>query len=218
MTPPRIRSDLARLATANLSDALDKLGVHAAPLDLKPITSSMRMVGQAYTVRYVPMGAVKSSSGDWLDEVDAGQVAVIDNGGRTDCTVWGDIMTSVSASRGVAGTLIAGVCRDISRCIELNYPVFSMGHFMRTGKDRVQLADTQVPVSVGGVRVDPGDWVVGDADGVVVVANAVVEDAISVAQEIAQREEHIQQLAVETGRLREARERYGYHELQRRHG
>jgi regulator of RNase E activity RraA len=210
-----LRSRLARLSTPGLSDALDTLGLDATPRAIRPMSPSMRMVGRAYTVRYVPLGAITASSGDWLDEVQPGDVAVIDNSGRTDCTVWGDIMTSVAAARGIAGTLIAGMCRDVYRCVEIGYPVFAVGNFMRTGKDRVQVADTQVAVNIGGVRVNPGDWIVGDADGAVVIPQEVVDQVVKTAEEISAKEAGIQALAVETGLLREARERFGYHELQR---
>lgn len=217
MTAAGSTADALRpFSTPTVSDALDKLGVHGMVAGLMPVAKGMKMVGPAYTVRYVPVGAVSVPSGDWLDDVSSGQVAVIDNTGRTDATVWGDIMTSVAASRGLAGTVIAGVCRDSARCEELDYPVFSVGTYMRTGKDRVQLAETGGPVNIGNVLVRPGDWLVGDRDGVVVVHQEIVDDVVRIAAEISEKESSILTFALGTATLAEARERYGYHVLQRR--
>jgi regulator of RNase E activity RraA len=96
-------------------------------------------------------------------------VIVLDNGGRDNATVWGDILTEIAQRRGIAGTVIDGVCRDVALCTSIGYPVFSKDHWMRTGKDRVQVEATNVTVNIGDARVQPGDIVRGDADGVVVI-------------------------------------------------
>ena len=79
-----------------------------------------------------------------LDDVAPGAVVVIDNGGRLDATVWGDILTWFASARGIAGTVIDGVSRDYDRAAELSYPIFSRGTYMRTGKDRVQVAAIEI--------------------------------------------------------------------------
>lgn len=206
---------LATLGTANISDAMDKIGLPASVLGITPLAPAFRLVGRAFTVRYVPAGHGTANSGDWLDDVAAGEVPVIDNEGRVDCTVWGDIMTSVAAAKGLAGTVIDGVCRDSAKPVDISYPVFSRGRFMRTGKDRVELAETGGTVSIGGVRVRRGDWVVGDADGIVIVAIDVVPDVLAIGREIVKREAMILQFALENHSLRTAREKYNYHSLQR---
>jgi 4-hydroxy-4-methyl-2-oxoglutarate aldolase len=125
-----------------------------------------RVTGQAFTVAYEPAGTERGDVGDFLDDVPAGSVVVIDNAGRTDCTVWGGIMTQIALARGVAGTVVHGVCRDVGVSLAVGYPVFSAGRFMRTGKDRVRLAAVAVPLTIASVTVVPGDLVHGDADGV----------------------------------------------------
>jgi regulator of RNase E activity RraA len=209
------RESLGALSTPTISDALDRLGVSGAASGLRPVETRMRMVGRAFTVRYVPVGPEVVASGDWLDDVSNGQVAVIDNSGRTDVTVWGDIMTTVAHSRSLAGTVINGVCRDSDTCAELNYPVFSAGTYMRTGKDRIQLAETGGVVNLAGVLVRPDDWLVGDRDGIVVVHQEVVEDVLRIGAEIVAKEKVILGHALDSGSLVQARERYGYHVLQR---
>jgi len=108
--------------------------------------------------------ALKASS-----DVPPGAVIVIDNDGRTDVTVWGGIMTEIAAVRGIAGTVINGVCRDVSASLAQNYPLFSRGRFMRTGKDRVRLAVIGKPVAISGIEIQPGTLICADADGVVAV-------------------------------------------------
>jgi len=159
----------AAVDTSHVSDALDRLGLAGQCLGLRPLDRSFRLVGRAFTVRYVPVGVERGSVGDYIDDLGPGQVVVLDNAGRLDCTVWGDLLTATAHQRGVAGTVIDGVCRDSDRSLELGYPIYSRGTWMRTGKDRVRVDGYDGPVSIGGVRVEPGDVLVGDADGVVVI-------------------------------------------------
>ena len=86
-------------------------------------------------MRYAPAdGAASGTVGDFLNDVPQGAVIVIDNDGRTDVTVWGGIMTEIASARGVAGTVINGVCRDVSACLAQSYPLFSRGRFMRPAR------------------------------------------------------------------------------------
>ncbi|QLH19718.1 RraA family protein [Streptomyces sp. Rer75] len=205
----------AALPTAALSDALDALGLPGSVLGVAPLSPTARLTGPAFTVRYEPADADKGSVGDFLDDVPAGAVVVIDNAGRTDCTVWGGIMTQTAAVRGVAGTVIHGACRDVATSVEADYPLFSSGRFMRTGKDRVRLAAVGTQLSLGGVPVAPDDLVRGDADGVVVVPAARLPEVVGLATRIERTERDIV-AAVRAGRsLRQARASFGYHLLQR---
>lgn len=205
-----------KLSAAAVSDALDRLGLHGACLGIAPLAPGCRMVGRAYTIKYLPVGAVKGTVGDYIDDVPSGGVVVLDNAGRLDCTVWGDILTSVAHKRGVAGTVIHGVCRDVARSFELRYSIFSRGKFMRTGKDRVQVDGINVPASLGDVQVRPGDILVGSDDGVVVVPKEKEEEILALAQSISEAEEKILSEALKGARLDEVRKKYKYHELQRR--
>src|SRR5688500_10810995 len=156
-----------KLPTAAISDAMDRLGIAGQALGLAPLDPKFHLAGRAFTIRYRPTGAVERGTvGDYIDDVPPGDVIVLDNAGRVDCTVWGDILTAVAHRRGVGGTVINGVCRDVSRAIGLGYPIYSRGRFMRTGKDRVEVESMGQPVSLGEVQLRPGDVLVGDADGI----------------------------------------------------
>ena len=206
----------ARLDTATLSDALDKLGIAGQCYRIKPRSGAFRMAGRAYTLLYGPAANPPGTVGDYIDDVPPGSVIVLDNGGRENATVWGDILTEIAHRRGIAGTVIDGVCRDVALCTQIGYPVFSKDHWMRTGKDRVQVEATNVTVNIGDARVQPGDIVRGDADGVVVLPKEHEGKVLDTAEEIEHAENAIRE-AVRSGmRLDEARRQFRYHQLQTR--
>jgi regulator of RNase E activity RraA len=165
---------------------------------------------------YGPSGKPSGTVGDYIDDVPAGHVVVLDNGGRENATVWGDILTWVAHQRAVAGTVIDGACRDTHLARELRYPVFSRSYSMRTGKDRVQVEAIGGPVNIGDARCEAGDLLRGDADGVLIIPKAHEHEVLTVAEEIDAVEERIRD-AVKSGlTLVDARRQHGYHSLQTR--
>ena len=216
MTDDAIRTRLAALDTPALSDALDRLGIEGQAVGIMPLDRAFTLVGRAFTVRMLPRGLSGKSVGDYIDDVGRGEVVVIDNQGRLDATVWGDILTTVARRDGVAGTVIDGVCRDIGRALELDYPVYARATTMRTGKDRVAAEAYNEPVQLAGIRVEPGDWLRGDADGVVVIPASVVDDVLAAAMEIDGVEDRIRAAVAAGGNLHEIRQNSSYHSLQSR--
>lgn len=211
-----ILSRLRALPTAAISDALDRVGTAGALHGIGPLSNGFRAVGPAFTVRYAPADDERGSVGDFLDDVQPGAVIVIDNDGRLDVTVWGGIMTEVAAVQGIAGTVINGVCRDVSASLAHGYPIFSCGRFMRTGKDRVRLVAVGEPLTLSGVDIRPGALVCADADGAVAVPAAEAERVAEMAEQIEQVEADIVAAARSGSTLRAARKQFGYHDLQRR--
>jgi regulator of RNase E activity RraA len=204
------------LDTATLSDALDRLGIVGQCHQIRPCGAAFRLAGRAFTLLYGPAAQPAGTVGDYIDDVAPGSVIVLDNGGREDVTVWGDILTEIAQRRGVAGTVIDGTNRDVALCLALNYPVYSRHTWMRTGKDRVQVEASNVPVSIGNARVAPGDILRGDADGIVVLPRAHEEALLAAAEEIHAAEERIRAAVRDGTRLDEARKRFRYHQLQTR--
>jgi 4-hydroxy-4-methyl-2-oxoglutarate aldolase len=205
-----------KLDTATISDALDKLGIAGQCLGIKPLDHKFGLAGRAFTLSYAPVGHPLGTVGDFIDDVPEGNVVVIDNGGRPDATVWGDILTFTAHKRGLGGTVIDGACRDTHLALGLGYPMYSRSYSMRTGKDRVQLEATQVIVTVGDVRVSPGDIVRGDSDGVVVIPAHREDEVLNVAEAIDAAETRIRDAIAGGMRLDEARKQQQYHMLQRR--
>lgn len=216
MTRTDLVEQLLALGVTALSDALDRLGIDGQACGIMPVVRTMRFAGPAFTIRMVPIGLSGGVVGDYIDEVEPGAVVVIDNQGIMNQTVWGDILTFVAHAKGVAGTVIDGVCRDSDRCVELDYPVFARGNTMRTGKDRTTADAYGVPVQIAGIRIDAGDWLVGDADGVVAIPADRIAEVLSIAQEIEAAEDRIRRAVSAGMRLDDARRQAGYHALQTR--
>ncbi|AZE48045.1 Demethylmenaquinone methyltransferase [Pseudomonas chlororaphis] len=205
------------LDTPGVSDALDKLGLPGQCLGVAPLDNySKVIVGPAFTVQYVSASVPPGTVGDFIEDVAPGDVVVIDNSGRTDCTVWGDIMTQYAGTRKIAATVIDGVCRDVNKALGDGYPMFSKGRFMRTGKDRVQVQSVNQPVSIGTARVCARDIVVADANGVVIVPRARAAEVAACARQIELIEADIRTLISQGKTLKEARAAMGYHSLQRK--
>lgn len=204
------------LSTAEISDALDALNLPGSALGIRPVAGPAKLFGLAFTVRFAPIDRFSPGTvGDFIDTLKAGTVAVLDNGGRLDCTVWGGILSRLAAHKGIAGTVVHGVCRDTAEADEVAYPLYAKGRFMRTGKDRVQVEAYEQPVTLGDVRVCPGDLVVGDADGVVVVPRLRIREVLTKALETRAVEDQILSAALSGMPLTEARKQFKYHTLQR---
>ena len=216
MTDDSSLTRAARLDTTSISDALDRLGIAGQCLNIKPLDHRFQLTGRAYTVLYGPAGSPPGTVGDYIDEVEAGSVIVLDNGGRENATVWGDILTWLASHKKIAGTVIDGACRDTRMSRELRYPIYSRSYSMRTGKDRVQVEGVNVPVNIGDARVNPGDLLRGDADGVLVIPAAHEEAVLTAAEEIDAVEHRIREALKEGKTLAEARKALGYHQLQTR--
>ena len=205
-----------KISLTAVSDALDRCGLHGTCLGISPVVFGFQMAGRAFTVKYHPVGAEKGTVGDFIDDVPQDHVLALDNAGRLDCTVWGDLLTLVAHRKGLAGTVIDGVCRDVKRSVEIGYPIFSRGRFMRTGKDRVEVAGVNLPVEIGGVQVRPGDMILGSDDGVLVVPRAKEAEVLSIAQSVEETEEKIRSEVLNDTPLKQARQKHGYHRLQSR--
>ncbi|MGO4812576.1 RraA family protein [Cupriavidus sp. 2MCAB6] len=217
MTDKELVALFEGLDTPGVSDAMDRLGLPGQCLDISPLDNYRKpVVGPAFTVKYVSASTPPGTVGDFIDDVQPGDIVVIDNDGRTDCTVWGDIMTQYAGARGIAGTVIDGVCRDVTKALGDGYPLFTRGRFMRTGKDRVQVESVNTPVSVGTARVCARDIVVADANGVVVIPRERAKEVAELARKIEVVESQIREHIANGKTLGEAREALGYHTLQRK--
>ena len=215
MSDDTVVEGLGGLPTATISDALDRLAIVGQCLGIAPLDPKFRLCGRAFTLRYRPTGLVdRGNVGDYIDDVAPGDIVVLDNAGRLDCTVWGDILTAVSHRRGIGGTVIHGVCRDVSRALDLGYPIFTRGRYMRTGKDRVEVESMGAPISLGEIQVRPGDILVGDADGILVVPQVRETEVFETARDIEEAEQAIERETAKGTRLDEARRQFRYHQLQ----
>ncbi|KTD61918.1 isocitrate/isopropylmalate family dehydrogenase [Legionella spiritensis] len=204
---------LQQYNSAEISDALDACGVEGALLHIKPLSPGKKLIGPAYTVQYQPYKKPVASfkqAANYIDHVPEKAVLVIDNQGRVDCTVWGDILTRVALMRRLAGTVINGAARDIKQISKSGYPLFYLDPYMRTGKNRVQKSGEQCPVTIQGVTIHPGDFIFGDDNGVLVIPVSLVDDVLDKAQNIQVTEQKIIEAVASGSTLKQARKDFHY--------
>jgi regulator of RNase E activity RraA len=205
------------LSTPQVSDALEPFGVVSGLAGIRPAVPGQKLFGTAFTVaKEINHDPNYREAAEFVDQVPAGQVVVIDNLGIETSTCWGGILTHCAKKRGLGGTVINGLNRDIDEIRVLEYPVFSKGFFMVTGKGRTRLKDVNVPLTIQGVTIAPGDFLFGDDNGVVVIPARILSEVAERASAISAVEDGIVDLILrENSSLREARERLRYSDLTR---
>jgi regulator of RNase E activity RraA len=175
-----------RLYAAVLSDVLDGMGLIGQAMRpfVRPLDDGLVMLGRARTGLYRPVYHVEPGMNPYaiemtlIDSLRPGEVAVLACDGPTErIAPWGELLTTASQVRGAAGCVTDGLVRDIRRIREMRFPVFHGGIGPLDSKGRGEMVAMDVPVELAGVRVLPGDWILGDADGVVVVPQTVAEAA-----------------------------------------
>lgn len=200
-------SDLSRLAALDscvISDALDHLGLSGATTGIRPMWGIPKIVGRARTVEVVDAAAAGDVTGRHLATrtvVSSGpeDVIVIANQGRQTVSCWGDILTAAAQQRGIRGVVVDGACRDVDAITEAGFPVYARAGVPVTARGRIVERASDVPVSFAGVTVTPGDLVIADASGVVIVPASRAEDVLAAAERLAARQESML-AAVRSGR------------------
>jgi len=179
-----VREILMRVSTPNISDAMHRSGELEGIL---PISPGMKMAGPALTVRSYP--------GDWAKPVEAidlaeeGDVLVIDAGGMGPA-LWGELATHSCIQQKAAGVVIDGAIRDTVEIRALGFPAFSRLITPTAGEPK-GFGEINVPVKVGGKRIFPGDWIVGDDDGVVVIPRDKVVEIANRAMDVLEKENRL---------------------------
>jgi regulator of RNase E activity RraA len=190
------------LYTPVVGDILDGCGYYHQflPQAIQPIREDFVVVGRAMPVlcaavsgpQQQPFGRLTEA----LDQIQPGEVYLAT--GAFDCASWGEILTAAARTRGGAGAVIDGFHRDTRQVLAQNWPVFSRGRYAQDAGVRSGVVDFRIPLEIGGVRVNPGDLVFGDLDGVLVVPRAIEQEAIGHALEKA-RGEKIVRREIEQG-------------------
>jgi 4-hydroxy-4-methyl-2-oxoglutarate aldolase len=202
------------VATASVADAVDKIAGRKGYLDhrIKPRINDRKIVGPAVTVLEGPTDEFvpPRHALDAIDESDAGSVMVIAINGEADVAVWGGLMTAGAVANKLEAAVLDGGVRDITEIRrDYDFPVYARSVSPGTTLGRHKTLAANVAVPVGDVIVHPGDIIVGDIDGVVVVPRDHAEAVLSMAREIDAREAEQARLIIETGSLREGLAKYG---------
>lgn len=189
MSPISLDIVRQKLSTPLLSDALDGLGERNRVLSglFQDCTSQQKLVGRCRTSLWAEMDHPDPRPYELeLEAVDACQpedVMVCAAGGSLRSGIWGELLTTAARNRGCVGVLVDGAVRDVPQMREMGFPVFARGTSPRDSLNRQRVIDIDVPVLVGGVLISPGDLVVADLDGVVVVPFQLVEEVLKRALE-----------------------------------
>lgn len=203
-----------RVSTASVSDAVDKIAGRRGYMDheIKPRINDRKIVGPAVTVLEGPTDEFvpPQHALDAIDTSPAGSVMVISINAERDVAVWGGLMTAGAEVNGLAGAVLDGGVRDVTEIRrDSHFQVFSRSVSPATTLGRFKTLSCNEPVLCGGVLVHPGDLIVGDLDGVVVVPKDHVQAVLKMATEIEEREAVQAALIRETKSLREGLARYG---------
>ena len=188
----QFRSRLELLATSNLSDALDKLGIPlCAVVGIVPQWGRTKVIGRAVTIKMTAAGAVPSVAHLGVDAIansHVGDVIVIDNRGDLHNNCWGEILALGAKVKGVSGVVVDGAVRDVDACETFGFPVHARGTVPCTARGRIVQEAWNVPVRLGNAPVRPGDVVVADANGVVVIPIDKLSNVVNAAEEIMEKE------------------------------
>jgi len=183
-TGPDIREMLSRVSAANVSDALHRSGDIPG---IRPLAPGMKLCGPALTVRTYP--------GDWckpveaIDQAQPGDVIVIDAGGVAPA-IWGELATNSAIQKQVAGVVIWGGARDTGDIIALGFPLFSSLVSPTAGEPK-GFGEIGVPIKINGVRVSPGDWIIGDDDGICVIPKDKAVEYTNRAMDVLEKENRL---------------------------
>ncbi|MCK4433078.1 MAG: RraA family protein, partial [Methanomicrobia archaeon] len=183
----RITEKFKKLSTCNISDALDKLKLKSGIVGIRPTYNCEKIVGFAVTIKITAAGETKSKSHLGVDAIDiAGKndVLVVDNGGRKDVSCWGEILSYAAKNKGVSGVVIDGAFRDIDDIKIVNFPVFARAVVPVTARKRIMGLETNKMIQCGGVQVRPGDFIMADGSGVVIIPSEKLSEVLSKAEEL----------------------------------
>jgi len=190
-----LRTLRTELTSAVLSDILDQIGGHGAVRGLHPLTPEARVLGRAKTLKLRPLRADEDATGIYqalksYERIVANDVIVVENG-MPEFAYFGDLNARLAIRAGAVGAIIDGVTRDSNNVRALGFPVFARGTFCVDVRNRATVDDMDCPVTIGGQRVDPGDLVFADADGVIVIPKKHERQVIERAMDTISKESMI---------------------------
>lgn len=214
MTLDELIAGFRTVATASVADAVDKIAGRTGFMDetIKPRINDKKMVGPAVTILEGPTDEFlpPQHALDAIDISPAGSVICIAISGEKNVAVWGGLMTAGAVANKHEGAVLDGGVRDITEIRrDYDFPVFSRSVSPGTTLGRFRTYSANEPVMIGGVIVHPGDIIVADADGVVVVPRQHADAVLAMSKEIDDRELEQAKLIIQAGSLREGLAKYG---------
>ncbi len=213
----KYRARFERLSTTNVADAEDALGVKGATYGIRPLREAWgKVVGRAVTIKMCAAGETKNQHHLGMTAIslaEPGDIIIIDNGGRLDTSCWGGILANSAKAKGVSAVVVDGATRDLDDCIECDFPVYARGTVVWTARGRIMEQSTNEMISFGGVQVHPGDVVMGDRSGVVIVPWTRVDEVLSKAEELYEKEEAMVKEILASGDVLGVDNKFGYEKM-----
>ena len=195
------RKRFEKLSTTNLADALDQVGLRGAVIGIRPLFGMPRVIGRAITIKMTAAGMVK------------GDVIAIDNRGDLYNNCWGEILSCAAQQKGVSGVFVDGAARDVDFCQEIGFPVFARGVVPITARGRIMQEDFNCPIRLGDVQVRPGDILIGDVNGVVVIPLEKLDEVLTAAEKILEKEEQMRADILAGMDILEVDQKYNYEQM-----
>lgn len=184
--------------SAMISDSLDLLGIRTNVMNpkIRPLDRTMKIMGYAATIEFIPSSDFDphdpyAPAIEYLDSLLPGEVAVVATGENQLSAFWGELFSTAATLRGATGVICDGPLRDVNEIFELGFGAFGVGSLPYDYKGRMKVNRVRRPVICGGVIVAPGDFVIADVDGVVVVPHFAISEVFAAANARAQGENHV---------------------------
>ncbi len=192
--PKELVEGFRSVGTSTLGDILDGMGLEGVVSGIRPMKDGTVLVGPAVTVKQVSgvlgtYGIEDFPIGRVIEYGKPGDVLVFDNGGK-EISTWGGLASTAAKIRGIEGVVIDGACRDTDQIVELGFPVFTRHITPTTGKTRIKMLEVNGIIQCDGIRIRPGDIIVADGTGIVVVPQEKAHDILEKAQAAEKAEEH----------------------------
>lgn len=212
----KYRMRFERLSTTNLSDAMDKVGIRGAVIGIRPMFDCPKIVGPAVTIKITAAGTVPSPyhlGVRAIASASPGDVIIIDNRGDLNNNCWGEILSLAAKMRGVYGVVIDGAARDIDACREFGFPVYARGTVPITARGRVMEESFNEMIRVGDVQVNPGDIIMADINGVVIVPVNKIDEVLNAAEGLWEKEQAMIEELKRGASILEVDQKYSYESM-----
>jgi regulator of RNase E activity RraA len=193
--PPKAVVEGFRLvSTSTVSDILDRMGLDCVVSGIRAVKEGFRMVGPAVTIKEVSGTAGTYTIEDFkmgkvIDSSEPGDVLVFDNAGH-EISTWGGMASTAAKIKGVEGVLVDGGSRDADEVVELDFPVFSRFITPRGARSRIRMIGMNGTVKCGGICVRPGDIVMADRTGILIIPKERAEEVLEIATKTEEGEKH----------------------------
>ena len=211
---PAIAERFKALYTPAVCDVLDSYDLRHQYLhhSIIPLDPTSKVAGPAFTIVGMPNATTdisKRMGPRIIDSFLPHVVAVYETNGEQHTGVWGELWSAGAQQRGCVGAIVDGGIRDTAHIRRINFPIFHKFKAPGDAVGRFNIVDYQCPVSVGGVRVQPGDYVFGDEDGVVIIPSALIMEVLEKAEKIKKTEDDIRVAIDDGGKLADLYKKHG---------